>query len=107
MRSWLGWALLGASAVVFWMLLQFSRTLRVMRRAAAAPLGHIDSAVMLNAKLQPGMTLAQVVALTGSLGRRVGESPEAWAWSDPGGASVTLTLAGARLASWALTRPDA
>jgi hypothetical protein len=107
MNAWLGWALLGTSAVVFWMLLQFSRTLRVMRRAAAAPVGHIGSAVMLNAKLQSGMTLAKVVALTGSLGRRVGEAPEVWAWTDPGGASVTLTLAGARLASWVLTRPDA
>jgi len=107
MNSWLGWALLVASAAVFWMLLQFGRTLRAMRRAAAAPVGHIGSAVMLNARLHSGMTLAQVVALTGSLGRRVGDAPEAWAWSDPGGASVTLRLAGARLASWVLTRPDA
>jgi hypothetical protein len=107
MKPWLGWLLLAGGAALFALLLQFSRTLRAMRRAAAAPVGHIASAVMLHAKLRPGMTLAQVVALTRSLGRRVGEAPEAWAWTDPGGACVTLTLSGARLASWALTRPDA
>ena len=108
--SWFwGWrgAVLAASVTVFWMLLQFSRALRAMRHAADAPLGHIDSAVMLNARLRPGLSLVQVVALTHSLGLRVGEDPETWAWIDAGGARVTLTMAGARLASWTLTRPEA
>jgi hypothetical protein len=109
--AWLwGWrgAALAASVTVFWMLLQFSRALRAMRHAASAPVGHIDSAVMLNARLRPGLSLVQVVALTRSLGVRVGEAPETqtetWAWTDAGGARVTLTMAGARLASWVLTR---
>ena len=52
-----GWpgVLLAVSVVVFWLLLQFSRVLRVMRMAAGRPLGVIDNAVMLNAKLRPGM----------------------------------------------------
>jgi hypothetical protein len=61
-----GWqgVLLSVSVVVFWLLLQFSRAMRAMRQAGQAPVGHVDSAVMLNAKLQPGMTMLQVIGLT-------------------------------------------
>jgi hypothetical protein len=79
---------------VFWLLLQFNRAVRVMRGASGAPVGHVPSAVMLNAKLQPGWTLLQVIRLTRSLGRRVSEAPEVWAWTDPGGIEVRVTLAG-------------
>jgi uncharacterized protein (DUF58 family) len=52
------------TAIVFWLLLQFNRALRVMKNASQAPVGRVDSAVMLNAKLKPGMTLLQVLTLT-------------------------------------------
>lgn len=68
------------SAIVFWLLLQFSRALRVMKNAAQSPKGEVGSTVMLNAKLKAGMTLMQVIALTRSLGERVSETPETWAW---------------------------
>ena len=42
-----------------------------MRNAGSAPVGHVDSAVMLNAKLREGLQMLQVLALTKSLGRRV------------------------------------
>ena len=102
-----GWqgVVMAASLIVFWLLLQFSRTLRVMKSAGNAPIGEVDSAVMLNAKLKPGMPLMRVLTLTGSLGRRVSDSPEVWAWSDAYGASVALTLEAGKLTRWELTRP--
>ena len=123
MNPWLGWALaalfvalawqqygwqgalFALSAVVFWLLLQFSRTLRVMRGAAQRPVGHVDSAVMLHAKLKPGLTMLQVIALTRSLGRKLGEGEDDWAWADEGGSRVTLHFAKGKLARFELDRP--
>jgi hypothetical protein len=101
-----GWqgVVMAVSVIVFWLLLQFSRALRVMKNAATSPKGQVDSAVMLNAKLKPGMTLMQVITLTRSLGQRVSETPEVWAWSDAYGASVALTLVAGKLTHWELTR---
>jgi hypothetical protein len=92
--------------IVFWLVLQFNRALRVMKNAASAPVGHVKSALMLNAKLQPRMTMLQIVAMTRSLGRKLHAEPstETWAWSDAGGATVTLVFRGGKLDSWALTR---
>lgn len=130
MNPWIGWGLavvatalawwqygwpgvaLAVSVIVFWLLLQFSRVLRTMQRAGRAPVGHVASAVMLHARLKPGLTLLQVIGLTQSLGRRVDETaaapdqrPERWAWTDDGGVTVTLTLQGGQLQTWELTRP--
>jgi hypothetical protein len=126
MNPWIGWTLavvatalgwhqmgwkgvvLAVTVVVFWLLLQFSRALRAMKEAGAAPIGYIPSAVMLNARLKAGMTLLQVIGLTKSLGQRIGEEgvqPERWRWTDEGGSSVTLELQGGKLHRWALERP--
>ena len=123
-RPWIGWTLaalalaagwagygwrgmvLGATVIVFWLLLQFSRSLRVMQRAGRSPMGRTASAVMLQAKLAPGMTLLQVLPLAGSLGEAVGDAAaETWRWRDNGGAAVTLVFARGRLQSWSLARP--
>ncbi|MBL8346041.1 MAG: hypothetical protein JNN03_11410 [Rubrivivax sp.] len=104
-----GWrgVFLALTVVVFWLLLQFSRSLRVLRDASRRPVGSIDSAVMLHAKLHEGMRLPQILKLTKSLGHKVGEEPnEAFAWTDPGGDSVQVQLREGRLASWALQRAD-
>ena len=123
MNPWVGWALaaaalaagwfaygargiaLAVTVIAFWLLLQFSRLVRVMRRAAESPLGQVDNAVMLHAKLHAGLPMAKVVALTQSLGRRADESREVYTWSDAGGASVSITFANGRCASWVLARP--
>ena len=65
-----GWrgVVLAVTVIVFWLLLQFGRALRVLRAAGQAPVGHVQSAVMLNAKLHPGLRLPQILALTRSLG---------------------------------------
>ncbi|HMO45057.1 MAG TPA: hypothetical protein PKB14_03390 [Rubrivivax sp.] len=104
-----GWrgVVLGVTVVVFWLLLQFSRSLRVLKNAAGAPVGHVDSAVMLHGKLQRGMTLLQVLALTRSLGQRLAENPERWGWADAGGVRVELEFDGGKLRSWALIRCEA
>lgn len=106
--GWIGWGwpgvALAVTVTVFWLLLQFNRAVRVMRTASAAPVGHVASAVMLHAKLHPRMTLAQVIALTRSLGRRVSDAPEVWAWTDPGGNEVRVTLEAGRVTQWSLAR---
>lgn len=105
-----GWPglVLALTAIVFWLLLQFSRAMRVMRKAGNAPLGQVGSAVMLNAKLRPGMTMLEILPLTGSLGAVVGDAAdESFRWRDAGGASVRLLLKNGRLESWQLEREDA
>lgn len=102
--GWPGVAL-AVSVIAFWLLMQFNRSLRVLRNAGSAPVGHIDSAVMLNAKLQADMPMIKVVALTKSLGRRVSEAPEQWAWADPGGSEVVLDFERGLCKRWVLNRP--
>lgn len=122
MNPWAGWALalaavvggwlsygwqglvLALTVIVFWLLLQFSRSLRALQRAAGRPVGSVPNAVMLNAKLQAGLRLPQVLALTGSLGRKVGDDPETWAWADAAGDEVRVELHGGRVCAWKLTR---
>jgi hypothetical protein len=110
--GWFQWGwqgvILAISVVVFWLLLQFSRAMRVMRQAAGAPIGHVDSAVMLNAKLRAGMRLMEIIPLTRSLGQAVeGEPgvPETFTWTDTSGACVRVQLVGGRLRQWSLERP--
>ena len=104
--GWQGLAL-AASAVVFWLLLQLSRAMRVMRRAGEAPVGRVDSAVMLSARLSPGMTMLEVLTLTRSLGEVVGPpEDETWRWQDAGGDGIELRFADGRLKHWTLQRAE-
>ena len=54
--QWAGVAV-ASGAVVMWILLHFTRMVTVLSRAANRPVGHVDSAVMLNAKLKKGVNL--------------------------------------------------
>jgi len=104
------WGLRGAalavSAIVFWLLLQLSRSVRVMRRAAERPVGYVDSAVMLQSKLVRGMPLVDVMKLTGSLGRRADPArDDVWSWADPGGVEVVVAFDAGRCVRWELRRP--
>ena len=103
-----GWpgVVLAVTVVVFWLLLQFSRALRVMRDAGQAPKGRVASAVMLNARLKPGLRLMDILRLTRSLGDRLADDPETFAWRDEGGATVTVELQNGRCTRWTLQRPD-
>lgn len=102
--GWPGVAL-AVTVVVFWLLLQWSRVMRVLRQAGSAPVGHVASAVMLQARLAVGMRLLDVLPLTRSLGQRIGDTPEVWRWADASGAAVELEFSpGGRLARWELKR---
>jgi len=106
--GWFGYGLRGlvlaVTVIAFWLLLQFNRLVRVMRDAGQSPVGHVPSAVMLHSKLHAGLPMAKVVVMTKSLGRRIDETQEVYRWSDDGGASVSITFANGRCASWTLTR---
>ncbi|MFM8768139.1 MAG: hypothetical protein ACKOD9_10355 [Rubrivivax sp.] len=114
--GWMQWGwqgvVLAITVIVFWLLLQFSRALRVMRQAAGAPVGHVDSAVMLHAKLRQGMRLLDIIPLTRSLGQRVEgggvqepATQEVFTWTDTAGNAVRLELLAGRLQRWELQRP--
>lgn len=104
---WAGVALVG-SAAVMWILLHFTRTLQVLKRAADRPMGHVASAVMLNAKLREGVSLLHVIAMTKSLGvlQSVKDAqPEVFRWTDTGQSHVTCEFNDGKLTSWHLSRP--
>jgi hypothetical protein len=107
-----GWAgvAVATGALVMWLLLQFTRMMQVLKRASSRPIGYVDSAVMLNAKLRAGDTLMHVVARTRSLGLLVSEKgaqPEVFRWNDAGDSHVTCEFAAGKLAKWELFRPPA
>jgi hypothetical protein len=108
-----GWAgvALAFTAVTFWLLLQFSRAVRVLRTAGGNPMGQVPNAVMLQAQLVKGMRLPQILKITQSLGRPIGDAPpgvvENYAWTDAGGDEVRVVLNNGRLIEWALHRAAA
>lgn len=122
MSAWIGWALalaaiaagfasygwpgvlMALGVVVFWLLLQFNRAVRALRVASQRPVGTVPNAVMLHARLRTGLRLPQVLALTRSLGRRVADEPETWAWHDAAGDEVQVELKVGRVSTWRLQR---
>ena len=97
------------SVLVFGVLLHFSRMMQVLKRAANRPIGYVDSAVMLNAKLKPGATLLHVVAMTRALGllkSAKDAQPEVFEWTDGSQSTVTCTFVSGKLAHHVLVRPD-
>jgi hypothetical protein len=107
--GWPGLAV-AAGGIVMWALLHFTRLMHVLKRAADRPVGHVGSAVMLNAKLKPGVTLLHVVALTQALGELLspkGAQPEIFRWTDGSQSHVTCEFAAGKLVKWELVRPHA
>lgn len=110
--AWRGYGWPGVAVatggIVMWLLLHVTRLMTVMKRATNRPIGFVDSAVMLNAKLKPGATLMHVIAMTRALGERLtpeGEEPEQFRWTDASHSSVTAHFRGGRLQEWTLQRP--
>lgn len=97
-----------AGGLMMWLLLHYTRIVKVMSRAAERPVGFVASAVMLNAKLKPGVNLLHVITLTRALGERrsaEGEEPEIYRWTDGSDSHVTAEFVRGRLVRWALERP--
>jgi hypothetical protein len=91
-----------------WLLLYFTRLVQILKRANNRPIGFVDSAVMLNAKLKPGMSLMHMIAMTRALGQLETEKdtqPEVFSWRDGSQSVVRCTLVGGKLQSWTLDRP--
>ena len=107
--GWAGVAVVTGGIVMF-LLLHFTRTMTVLKRASDRPIGYVASAVMLNAKLKPGVTLLHVVAMTRSLGELKTpkeQQPETYRWTDGGQSYVEAVFLNGKLQSWAMTRPPA
>jgi hypothetical protein len=105
--GWGGVALV-ASGFVTWMLLHFNRITDVLSKAALRPVGHVDSAVMLNVKLRRGETLLRVLSTTHSIGERLSpddQQPEIYRWSDETQSHVTCEFRNGKLVKWVLERP--
>ena len=105
--GWQGAALAGGGLVMY-LLLHFNRMMHVLKKAAERPKGYVGSAVMLNAKLKPGVNLLHVMAMTESLGELVspeGEQPEVFRWTDGTQSHVTCEFKNGKLAKWDLYRP--
>ena len=98
------------SVAVLWAMLHFNRLMQVLKRAANRPIGHVGSAVMLNAKLRDGVSLLHVVALTRALGElrsAKDAQPENYRWTDGTQSHVTCEFVAGRLVRWQLQRPPA
>lgn len=105
--GWMG-VVAAAGLLVMWVLLHFTRLMHILQRAAKRPIGYVDSAVMLNARLRPGMTLMHVVAMTRALGELRSEKdaqPEVFRWRDAGDSHVDATFVGGRLVHHEMVRP--
>jgi hypothetical protein len=107
--QWMGVAMV-FTAGVMWVLLYFTRLVQIMKRASKRPIGYVDSAVMLNAKLKTGLSLMHVIAMTRALGQLDTEKdaqPEVFSWRDGTESVVRCTFLHGKLQSWVLTRPEA
>ncbi|MDP2369749.1 glycerate kinase [Rhodoferax sp.] len=107
--GWAGVAVAGG-ALVMWLLLHFTRMMQVLKRASNRPIGFVDSAVMLNAKLRSGVTLLHVVAMTRSLGELTSSKdsqPECYRWTDGSQSWVDCEFHAGKLRKWAMVRPAA
>ncbi|HTH80204.1 MAG TPA: glycerate kinase [Ramlibacter sp.] len=105
--AWPGVAF-AVGAIVMIVLVQFSKMMGVLNRAARSPKGRVGSAVMLNAKLRKGVNLLHVMAMTRSIGEPLsaeGADPEFFRWTDDGGSSVTCEFSRGKLVKWSLERP--
>jgi hypothetical protein len=106
--GWAGVALV-SGGILMWVLLHFNRMMQALRRTANRPIGYVDSAVMLNAKLVPGVTLLHVISMTRSLGKLLSpkdQQPEIYRWMDSTESHVTCEFNGGKLVKWQLVRPE-
>lgn len=111
--AWLQYGLPGLTlalgAVLFWLLLQFTRVMTVMKTAARRPKGYVRDAANLHRRLRLGVKLFDLVRATGSLGvleSPEGNQPEVFHWTDSGGVRLVCTFDNGRLVAHEITRGE-
>lgn len=92
--------------MAFWSILQFNRASRQLRNVADRPKGMVDSVVTLQSKLAYGMHMADVLAISSSLGQRVNERGNDWLWRDSYGNQIVVTFRRGSVERWNATRTD-
>lgn len=100
--------LLAVLMISFWVLLHFTKLMRLLRAAAKRPIGHVRDARALHRQLKPGMPLIEIVRRTHSLGQRRCEpdvEPQLLEWGDEQGFSVRCTVLRGRLSGFELHSP--
>lgn len=102
-----GWKglILAALMISFWLLLHFTKLMRLLQAAAKRPIGHVRNARVLHGQLKTGMPLVEVVRRTLSLGLRHSKpehDPEVLEWGDENGDAVICTFLRGRLQTFEL-----
>lgn len=105
-----GWqgVLLATLMLSFWVLLHFSKILRLLRTAATRPLGHCRDCRALARALKRGMPLYRVVQFTHALGLRQDSADAAvdrFVWHDPQDWQLEVVLWHGRVSEWTLLPP--
>jgi len=106
--SYAGWKSYGWQGLLlallmssFWVLLHFTKLMRLLRAAANRPLGAVDDVRVLQGRLKLGMPMHEVVRQSACLGKReAGASDgtsEDFVWHDPQGRTLHLRFDHGRL----------
>lgn len=84
----------------FWVLLHFTKLMRLLRAAAARPKGIVADIPALQRHLRPGMPMHEVVRRTACLGERPADATtdEVFDWRDAQGRALRLHFEAGRLA---------
>jgi len=85
----------------FWVLLHFTKLLRLLRAAATRPLGEVEDVRALQGRLRPGMPMHDVIRQSACLGKREegdgNGAMEDFVWHDPQGRTLHLRFDHGRL----------
>jgi hypothetical protein len=110
--SYAAWRSYGAQGLLlavlmlsFWLLLHFTKLMRLLRTVAARPMGRVSDAAALQTRLKRGMAMVDVIRLTLSLGQLrtpPDTEPEQRAWADDAGQALVATFEHGRLLAWRL-----
>lgn len=107
-----GWPglILAVLMLSFWLLLHFTKLMRLLRTVADRPMGRVRDANALAQHLKHGMPLVNVMRMTLSIGllrSLPNTDPEVRTWSDEAGRAAVCTFEHGRLVSFRLEAEDA
>lgn len=94
--------LLAVLMLSFWLMLHFTKLMRLLRTVATRPMGRVSSATALLQRLKPGMAMVDVMRLTLSIGELrtpPDTEPEERQWADDTGQAVVCRFEHGRLVS--------